>query len=221
MFGRQWTTKQKLIRNLVFACLAFLLIWAMAGMPSLTVKGAFRQAMQENLTPQVKPEVILKSDYGCAVLGKDEGVWYQVAVVRKWWIFWDHYEAVGETVPEEDICLVPLFLKEGILHTKRVLIGYWEIPDVAVLAEGDSATLRVETDESRFECEPLGKQDGWFLFSYSLTGSQAYSSFINSQSPYLDRPEPSPGSRYWLHGSFLFESYDADGSVLQQGNREF
>ena len=74
MFGKQWTTKQKLIRNLILICLVLFLFWAMAGMPAITAKGAFHRAMQENLTPQVKPESVLKTNHGYTILGKDNGI---------------------------------------------------------------------------------------------------------------------------------------------------
>ena len=224
MFRHQWTTRQRLIRNAVFVVIAFMLIWIAAGMPAFTPKGAFRKTMRANLTPHVRPEVVLKGDYGYAVLGESDGIWYQAATARKWWVFWDNYEATGETEVVDDICIVPLFLKDEILRVKRRLIGKWRIPDVAVRAEGETASLRVEVNGLIREVDPLGKQDGWFLFMYpsSMTVTQDLRDFVNFQSSHLDCPEyrvqllSGP-----LHGSFMFESYDAEGNVLQEGIREF
>ncbi len=222
MFGKQWTTKQKLIRNLILICLVLFLFWAMAGMPAITAKGAFHRAMQENLTPQVKPESVLKTNHGYTILGKDNGIWYQAAVSRRWWLFWDHYPAIGETEAQGDLYIVPLFLKDHILDTKKVMIGNWNIPDVAVLADGYSAKLRVEVNGIEVDCNYLGKQDGWFLFDLPTVGTKNYMSFANYYCSYLDRLESSPSTDQSLHGSFSFKSYDADGRVmLQQGKRVF
>ena len=224
MFKHQWTTKQRLIRNVAFVVIAFLLIWTAAGMPALTPKGAFRRTMRANLTPHVRPSVLLKGDYGYSVLGESEGIWYQAATVRKWWIFWDNYEATGETEAVDEVCIVPLFLKDEILRVKKRLTGNWRIPDIAVQAEGESARLYVQVNGAGKDLEPLGKQNGWFLFKYpsDLTVTQDYRDFVNFQSSHLDCPEyrvqllSGP-----LHGMILFESYDMNGIVVQQGAREF
>ena len=67
-------TAKRLICNLVIACLATLLLWTEAGMPSLTKYGAFRRAMKENLITGVSPQYVIQSNQNAVVLGEKEGV---------------------------------------------------------------------------------------------------------------------------------------------------
>ena len=219
----KWTTKMRLIRNGILIVLLLLLVWIAAGTPALTAKGAFRRAMQENLTPQVQPEVVIRHDRVTAILGKDRDVWYQVAVNRKWLIFWQHYSEMTETEDTENVCIVPLLMKEMLLYGGRsggIYYDKWRVPDMAVRAQGASAALSVTVDGYERALDFEGIQDGWFCFSFvrDPVGPNNYNTFVEDCRRYMDGELGIPADP---HGCFTFESYDESGNVLQKGSREF
>lgn len=228
MFRKKWTTKHRLIRNLCLVFLGLLLIWIAAGMPAFTAKGAFRRAMRENMTPDVKPSVVMgqndiRNNVVTVVLGEKDGVWYQAVVRKKWDVFWDHYEIVSETEDMGEFCIVPLLTNTYLMHSKVTIITNGYVPGVALKAAGETANLWVAVgDQERALVGGLAKQDGWFEFSYEewytdIQLNEDYYNFIHAYSGYLDIPIRMDHP----HGSFRFRTYDAGGNVLQEGIREF
>ena len=228
MYRKKWTTKHRLIRNLCLVFLGLLLIWIAAGMPAFTAKGAFRRAMRENMTSDVKPSVIIgqndiRDNVVTVVLGEKDGIWYQAAVRKKWDVFWEHYEIVSETEDRGEFCIVSLLTNTYLMHSNVTIIRDRLVPIVALRAAGETANLWVTVgDQERPLVGGLAKQDGWFVFSYEewYTDNQLsedYFNFIRIYPGYLDTPIRMDHP----HGSFRFRTYDADGNVLQEGIREF
>ena len=205
-------TRFRLIRNLAVACIAFLLIWILGGMPAFTKNGAFRRAMQENLIREVRPQFTIASDWDMVVMGEKDSTMYQVQVWRQG-IFWYHNAEIAETRASEGLYIVPL-------------LGYGDIEDagdIAVLADGTDArcSIFLKGSDYAYPLTRIESQDGWFCFVWEgrTTGDSPMADFIDSGScRWMD--VKLPGSKSY-HGTILFESYDMNGIVVQQGAREF
>lgn len=205
-------TEKRLVRNLIIACLAILLLWTLAGMPSLTKYGAFRRAMKENLITGVKPQYVIRSDQNAVVLGEKDGVMYQVRVERSG-PFWSRISLIAETQESDGLYIVPL-------------MAYWhgeEAGDIAVLAEGTDArcSIFLKGTDCAYSLTRIESQDGWFCFVWEgrTDKSSPMADFIGSGSC-RQMDVKLPGSKSY-HGTILFESYDWNGIVVQQGSREF
>lgn len=205
-------TAKRLICNLVIACLATLLLWTVAGMPSLTKYGAFRRAMKENLITGVSPQYVIQSNQNAVVLGEKEGVIYQVLVDRSG-PFWSGSSVIAETQKTDGLYIVPL----------RAYWDWEDAGDIAVLAEGSDArcSIFLKGSDYAYPLTRIESQDGWFCFVWEgrTTGDSPMADFIDSGScRWMD--VKLPGSKSY-HGTILFESYDTNGIVVQQGAREF
>ena len=205
-------TEKRLVRNLIIACLAILLLWTLAGMPSLTKYGAFRRAMKENRITGVKPQYVIRSDQNAVVLGEKDGVMYQVWVERSG-PFWSRISLIAETQESDGLYIVPL-------------MAYWhgeEAGDIAVLAEGTDArcSIFLKGTDCAYSLTRIESQDGWFCFVWEgrTDKSSPMADFIGSGSC-RQMDVKLPGSKSY-HGTILFESYDWNGIVVQQGSREF
>ncbi len=204
-------TRFRLIRNLAVACIAFLLIWILGGMPAFTKNGAFRRAMQENLIREVRPQFTIASDWDMVVMGEKDSTMYQVQVWRQG-IFWYHNAEVAETRASEGLYIVPL-------------LGYGDIEDagdIAVLAEGTDArcSIFLKGSDCAYPLTLLENQDGWFCFAWRGTDETSPMWGLIHYGNCRRIDVKTPGTKDY-HGLILFESYDMNGIVVQQGAREF
>ena len=215
MKNRPVDRKFFLIRNVFLILLSLLLLWFMFDMPAFTKEQAFRRAMREHFLEPRDPEIIFGEDGRLAALAEVDGVYVQTRVARqsgiKRWISWQH-AFWTETEAVDGVYIIPL-----VAYGSRT-----DSPEVAVLAEGNSAEL---TFVYEGESHPLaygGKQDGWFLFrfvrdgSYNSSHPSRYDAFLESMGYMRLGTLPAMD-----HGSFLFLSYDAAGNELKRVEKQY
>lgn len=201
------------VRNLVIVLMALVLIWILLGMPAFTKQQAFRRALRQNLLPDTRAEVTFGKDGRRAVLGENKGRMIQAAVSNSGF-FWHTNGMAAVTEPVNGIYIVPL-----------VAEGYMSDPaEMAVRAPGVRAELTLEMDGRSYPLIADEKQDDWFEFHFDReierdTGSR-YNVFVEfNQFTYIDL-EDTPWNPTF-GGVFRFTSYNEDGSIAAQADREF
>ena len=96
--------------------------------------------------------------------------------------------------------------------------------DIAVLADGTDAKCSIILDgtDEVYPLTRIDSQDGWFCFVWDRNNTDRNSPMWDyiQRNSFRELDVRGKGEKTF-HGSIFFESYDADGSVLQQGSRTF
>ncbi len=205
--------RRRAVRNLLLAAAMLVLTWVLAGMPTFSKEQAFDRALRQNLLPDTKAEVIFGRDGRRAILGEKDGRMIQAAVTNSGFL-WYTNGMVAVTEAVDGIYIVPL-----------VIYGDLSDPaEMAVRAPGVRADLSLEMDGKSYPLIADEKQGDWFMFRFDReiergTGSRYSIVVENDQFTYIDR-EDVP-HKFTLSGMLHFTSYDADGSIAAQADREF
>ena len=205
--------RKRAIRNVLLAAATLVLAWVVAGMPAFSKEQAFHRALRQNFMPETDAEVIFGRDGRRAVLGEKDGKMYQAAVTNTGFL-WYTAGMTAVTEGSDGIYIVPL-------------IAYGNMSDpaeMAVRAPGVRAELTIELDGKSYPLIPDEKQGDWFEFRFDReierdTGS-CYNVFVEYDCfLQIDREDVPETAK--PHGTFRFTSYNADGSIAAQADREF